>query len=245
MSNPHAPEHGPQPPKVLRTPLEIVGSLRPLQQNHTPLKITFHERNQYFQSYVVDFNRNDSTLFLDEMIPSDGERYLQNGEAFHVEAFHEGVLVAWDCPGNMQIVDYEGERCYVGPLPEQVFYHQRRNAFRAPLRKSAGISVGMAGVHLRIPLQGLLVNISASGCKVHFSGDVVSAFQPGQIYEAFSMPLPDGRLQVAVELRHAYFEERASLTYAGLRFVGMSGHQQRLIDRFVSQLQREARRNGF
>jgi hypothetical protein len=43
----------PQPPKVLNTPLEIAANLRQLQESHDPLIITFHERSQRFQSYVV------------------------------------------------------------------------------------------------------------------------------------------------------------------------------------------------
>ncbi len=43
----------PQPPKVLNTPLEIAANLRQLMESHDPLIITFHERSQRFQSYVV------------------------------------------------------------------------------------------------------------------------------------------------------------------------------------------------
>jgi c-di-GMP-binding flagellar brake protein YcgR len=42
---------------VLTTPLEIAGNLRQLQESHDPLIITFHERSQRFQSYLVDVDR--------------------------------------------------------------------------------------------------------------------------------------------------------------------------------------------
>ncbi|MBS7724826.1 flagellar brake protein [Pseudomonas lalucatii] len=90
MSNPFTEDDGPQPPKVLKAPMEIVATLRQLQQAHDPLIITFHERNQRFQSYLIEVDRDRSRLTLDEMIPSDGERYLLNGETFRIEAFHEG-----------------------------------------------------------------------------------------------------------------------------------------------------------
>jgi c-di-GMP-binding flagellar brake protein YcgR len=63
-------EDAPQPPKVLTTPLEIAGNLRQLQDSHDPLIITFHERSQRFQSYLVDVDRDNGTLALDEMIPA-------------------------------------------------------------------------------------------------------------------------------------------------------------------------------
>ena len=72
----------PQPPKVLSTPLEIAANLRQLQESHDPLIITFHDRSQRFQSYVIAVDRDKNLLILDELVPNDGERYLANGETY-------------------------------------------------------------------------------------------------------------------------------------------------------------------
>ena len=58
MSNPFHEDNGPQPPKVLKAPVEILANLRLLQQHHDPLIITFHDRNQRFQSYLVEVDRD-------------------------------------------------------------------------------------------------------------------------------------------------------------------------------------------
>ena len=65
MSNPFQEDDGPQPPKVLSAPLEVFANLRTLQQSHDPLIITFHERSQRFQSYVVEVDRETNKLALD------------------------------------------------------------------------------------------------------------------------------------------------------------------------------------
>ena len=83
----------PQPPKVLSTPLEIAANLRQLQESHDPLIIPFHDRSQRFQSYVVHVDRESNTLALDEMIPRDGEKFIENGEHFRVEGFHDLSLI--------------------------------------------------------------------------------------------------------------------------------------------------------
>ncbi|KIQ02592.1 MULTISPECIES: flagellar brake protein [Pseudomonas] len=242
MSNPFVQDGGPQPPKVLKAPVEIVANLRLLQQHHDPLVIVFHERNQRFQSYVIEVDRDQNLLVLDEMMPSDGERYMQNGEAFRVESLHDGVRIAWDCPTGMQASEYQGERCYVGGIPGEVLYHQRRNAFRAALKQSDQVKVEIIGAKLRTPLEGLMLDISASGCKVRLPGNASEKLQPGQVYEGFYALLPVGRLEAAVELRHARYDDKLDLTFAGLHFANLSGLQQRLVERFVYQLQREARR---
>lgn len=242
MSNPFIEDDGPQPPKVLKAPVEIAANLRQLQQNHDPLIITFHERSQRFQSYLIDVDRERRRLVLDEMIPSDGERFLQNGEPFRIEAFHEGVRVAWECRGNVQITEHDGARCYFSPMPEEVHYHQRRNAFRAALKQSELIKIELAGDKLRAPLQGLLLDISATGCKLRIPGDVSKSLQTGQVYEQFTARLPFGAMTTSIELRHIQYDEKLDITFLGARFYRMSGLEQRQVERFVYQLQREARR---
>ena len=242
MSSPFSQEDGPQPPKVLKAPVEIVANLRQLQQNHDPLIITFHERNQRFQSYVINVDRDKNLLILDELVPNDGERYLANGEAFNVEAFHEGVRVAWKCEQSVRITEHEGARCYFIPMPLEVTYHQRRSAFRAPLKQSELIKIELAGDKLRTAIPGHLLDISATGCKLRFPGNISSSLQAGQVYERFTARFPFGAMTTAIEVRHVQYEEKIDTTFVGARFHRINGQEQRLVERFVYQLQREARR---
>ncbi|WP_433736753.1 flagellar brake protein [Pseudomonas putida] len=242
MSNALNADDAPQPPKVLSTPLEISGNLRQLQESHDPLIITFHERSQRFQSYLVDIDRDSNMIALDEMIPRDGERYLLAGEPFKVEGFHEGVRIAWESNGPLTIDESGGSRCYRGNLPDEVVYHQRRNAFRAALKLAQLVDVELAGDKLKTPIDGKLLDISATGCKLRFAGDITGSLQLGQVYERFMAALPFGKMMAPVELRYLHFEEKISTTFAGVRFHNMSGLVQRQVERFVYQLQREARR---
>ncbi|MDR7023000.1 MAG: flagellar brake protein [Gammaproteobacteria bacterium] len=242
MSSPFSQEDGPQPPKVLKAPVEIVANLRQLQQNHDPLIITFHERNQRFQSYVIEVDRDKNLLILDELMPNDGERYLANGEAFNVEAFHEGVRVAWTCEQSVRITDHEGARCYFSPMPLEVTYHQRRSAFRAPLKQSELIKIELAGDKLRTAVPGHLLDISATGCKLRFPGNITGSLQAGQVYERFTARFPFGAMTTAIEMRHVQYEDKVDTTFVGARFHRINGQEQRLVERFVYQLQREARR---
>jgi c-di-GMP-binding flagellar brake protein YcgR len=233
-------EDVPQPPKVLTTPLEIAANMRLLMESHDPLIITFHERSQRFQSYVIDVDRDSNEITLDEMIPRDGERFLSNGEPFRVEGFHDGVRIAWEGKSSMTII--EDPRSYRGALPEEVVYHQRRNAFRAALKLASLVDIEIGGDKLKSPLKGKLLDISATGCKLRFEGDFSERMQLGQVYERFIASLPFGAMTTPVELRYLHFEERMNITFAGVRFHNMSGLVQRQVERFVYQLQREARR---
>ncbi|MDY7560786.1 flagellar brake protein [Pseudomonas sp. 10B1] len=241
MFNASNAEDAPQAPKVLTTPLEIAANLRLLLDSHDPLIITFHERTQRFQSFLIEVDRDSNRLALDEMIPRDGERFLTNGEAYRVEGFHDGVRIAWESVDALTIDDGE-HRCYRGTLPKEVVYHQRRNAFRAALKLAQLVSVEIGGEKLLSPINGKLLDISATGCKLRFEGDISDRLQLGQVYERFIAALPFGKMTAPVELRYLHFEERIDVTFAGIRFHNMSGLVQRQVERFVYQLQREARR---
>jgi len=242
VPNPFLEDDGPQPPKVLTAPLEIFANLRLLQQSHDPLIVRFKDRNLRFQSYLVEVNRERGVIALDEMVPREGERYLQNGEPFQVEAYHEGVRIAWECDTPVQIGELDGMRCYWSHMPQRISYHQRRNAYRATLGPGQLVDIEISGKSLDPSIRGQMLDISATGCRVRFPGDVSSRLQPGQVYERFSAALPIGAMSTAVELRHLYHEEKVGMTFAGLRFHRMSGLDQRQVERFVYQLQREARR---
>ena len=242
MSNPFLEEEGPQPPQILKTAVEVHANLRTLLDNHIPLLVRFAERSQRYQTFLVEVNRKKGWIAFDELIPSDGERLMLSGESFHVEGFYEGVRIAWDNNHPIHLGELDDARCYWAQLPDQILYHQRRNAYRAPLIGQP-IGAALSGKTIKKPLEGKLLDMSATGCKLSFQGDVQSGLQTGRVYEQLSAKLPFGTITTAAELRHLVFDEKLDVTFCGMRFYRISGLTQRQIERFVYQLQREARRD--
>jgi c-di-GMP-binding flagellar brake protein YcgR len=232
---------GAQPPKVLKTTVEVFANLRQLQQSHDPLVISFPERSQQFQTYLVEVNRERGVIALDELVPNDGERFIKNGESFSVEGFHDGVRIAWKCEAAVKVGELEGARCYWTALPGEVIYHQRRNAFRALLKKGQLLSAELAGIKLKSGLRGQLLDMSATGCKLRFQGDLNARIQLGQVYEHLTLQLPFGALTICAELRYLGYNDKLDITFAGMRFAKIDGLAQRQIERFVFQLQRDAK----
>ena len=146
------------------------------------------------------------------------------------------------CAQNVRITEHEGARCYFSSIPPEVIYHQRRSAFRAPLTQGELIKIELAGDKLRTAIAGQLLDISATGCKLRFPGNISSSLQAGQVYERFTARFPFGPMTTAIEVRHVQYEEKLDTTFAGVRFHRMNGLEQRQVERFVYQLQREARR---
>jgi c-di-GMP-binding flagellar brake protein YcgR len=242
VSNPFAEDEGPQPPQILKTAVEIQANLRLLLDNHIPLLIRFAERNQRYQTYLVEISREKGWIAFDELIPSDGERLMASAEPFQVEGYYEGVRIAWNNNHPVHLNELDGAPCYWTPLPDQILYHQRRNAYRAPL-SAQPIAAELSGQSIKKPLEGKVLDMSATGCKISFPGNLQNSLQAGQVYEHLSAKLPFGTITTAAELRHVVFDEKLDLTFCGMRFYRISGLTQRQIERFVYQLQREARRD--
>ena len=241
MSSSFNEEGGPLPPRTLKAPLEVSKALTQLKEDRDPLFLTFPERSQRIQSSIIEVDRERNRIIFDEMIPTDGERLLKNGETFHVEAFHEGVRITWECKSAVQFSEKDGARCYTTTLPPELVQHQRRSAFRATIKPSQAIKAELADSKYKLLLLGQLLDISGTGCKLSVPGDISQKVQTGQVYERLSAQLPIGKLNVQVELRHTHYNDKRDKTELGMRFFKASGNEQRLIERFVFQLQREAR----
>ena len=95
--------------------------------------------------------------------PQHRRTFPAEWRAFRVEAFHEGVRIAWECERPVQFGEHDGVPCYWAALPAEVLYHQRRNAYRASIKQSQPIAAEIAGEKLRAPLSGQLLDISATG----------------------------------------------------------------------------------
>ena len=242
MSNPFVKDEGPQPPQILKTPVEVYSNLRALLEGNTPLLLRFTERSQRYQTFLVDINREKGWLAIDELVPNEGERLLLAGETFQIEGFLEGVRIAWNNEHPAHAGELDDAPCYWIPLPAEIIYHQRRNAYRAQL-VGQPIAAVLNGRTIKSPLKGTLLDISATGCKLSFKGDMQDRLQPGQVYEQLSANLPFGAVSTEVELRHLTYDEKIDTTFCGMRFYRISGMVQRQVERFVYQMQREARRD--
>lgn len=242
MSDSFSESNAAQLPTLLTSPIEIISNLRALLQHHDLLVMTFADRQQTFHSYIVDIDRENNRLAYDELIPNDGERHLVNGEPVTITAYRDGVRMVWSHTQQGLAANIDGAVGYWMSLPNEVSYHQRRNAYRANTLPEQPIDVQINGKPLKAAIAARLIDISATGCKLKI-GSLAAKLQPGQLYDAFSIALPSGNITLSAELRHLDKDEASDSAHAGFLFRQMSGATQRVIERFVYQLQREARRS--
>lgn len=242
MSNLFQQEAGPQPPRQIRSALEINALLRNLQASRAHVMVSFAQRTQKFQSYIVQFDAPGQIYWLDEMIPREGDRYAEQGEPFRAEAWLDGVQLIWHCTGAEK-VELDGAPAYASATPDEMLYHQKRGAFRATVHRTLETGIGLVHDTRDSRFAGHLLDISATGCKARFSGDQSGLLKPGEVFQLSYLELPEtGRMSIALEVRHASYNQAQDETHAGLHFRQPGPVAQRQIDRYVNTLQREARR---
>lgn len=234
---------GPQPPREITAPLEIQSLLKGLQNARTPLEIRFEGRTQVFRSFLVALTPQEGTLCIDELIPPVGEKWIDQGEPFRIDSWQDGVHMRWSCISGARIQLDDGAPAFVVPLPAQLTYHQRRGAFRAQVHHSIETSLELIQSGEKRSHTGELIDISATGCKIRIAGNCVEALQPGKRYEESLLQLDaEQRFAISVEIRHRQYLDDRNETHVGVHFLQPPTPVQRQIERFVTHLQREARR---
>lgn len=234
--------NGPQPPKILRSPVEQAGIFHQLCAQSTPLTLTFSDRSQRFLTYMATINKQEHKLALDELVPEAGQRLLSRGEPFRIDVYLDGVHVHWKSPAAVPLLNqHKGYTVAWFDFPEEVIYHQKRSAFRARTLGDEPVQLFLGGTGPDIVLQGQVADLSATGCKAHIA-QPVPPLQPGQMFDDCKIVFPGGQVSLAVEVRHIKSDEDNSCTTLGLKFLHLDGMSQRTIERYVNHLQREARR---
>lgn len=234
---------GPQPPREVTASLEIQSLLKALQASRTLLEIRFDDRSQTFQSYVIHLNPQNARFCIDELIPSVGDKWAEQGESFRIDAWMDGVHLRWHNDGAVKVELDDEAPAFSLALPRQLTYHQRRGAYRAQVHRSIDTRLELIHAERERRFSGELLDISATGCKLRLAGDLVQALLPGERYELSRLQLEEGlELDVNVEIRHREYLQASDETHVGLHFHQPAASAQRHIDRFVNQLQREARR---
>ena len=152
-------EAGPQPREGAQGPVEIQANLRLLQDSRDSLLITFADRNQRFQSFLVDIDRDRGMVALDELIPNTGERFLQNGEGVSRRSLprRRAYRLGMRAPGAVRrtrrrplLLGRPSRRSALPPAPQRL---------RASIKQSQPIAAEIAGEKLRAPLSGQPLDI--------------------------------------------------------------------------------------
>ncbi len=222
---------------------QIYSILTSVQKARSAITIKFEDNDRYYTSLILKTDLDEGYFIIDEIAPEDGHRFAQSHKPFSIRGSHNGVSLFF----RPNIIAGTGIQdsiaFYKIRLPKEMLYQQRRSAFRALVARALGVEACATSRERGTTFEGQLHDISISGCRINFEGEIDPEFNRGEVFKSCRILLSDGSIiECPLTLKHATYIRDWKETTCGFQFEGLDKYEVKSIDRFVYFLQREARR---
>ena len=222
---------------------QIYSILTAVQKARSAITIKFEDNDRYYTSMILRTDLDEGYIIIDEIAPEEGHRFAQQKKPFSIRGSHNGVSLFF----RPNIIAGAGIQdsiaFYKILLPVEMLYQQRRSAFRAVVGRALGIKATITSQERGTTYEGRLHDISISGCRINFEGEIKPEFVRTEIFESCKIMLSNGsNIECPLTLKHANYSRDWNETTCGFQFEGIDKFIEKSIDRFVYFLQREARR---
>lgn len=229
--------------RTLTNKQQIFSILAAVQKSRTPLMIKFEGIEKYFTSIILKTDLDKSHLIIDEVAPEEGHQLAMQNLPFSIRGNHSGVSFFFR-PNVIKAAGSENNIAFYSiALPDEMVYQQRRGSFRALVPRALNSQANITSTTRNQNLSGRLYDISVTGCRINFVGEVTLDLVRGDVFDQAEVMLPEGdKISYPLKLKHIRYNRESNETSCGFEFEGMDKLGQRMVDRFVYFLQREARR---
>jgi c-di-GMP-binding flagellar brake protein YcgR len=220
---------------------EILFYLHHLINDGERVSVVFNEGSEMFLTVLLDIDEAQGLLIFDWGGSEEtNQKLLKSERNFFVCAPH-GVKNQF-MAGAVYETSYKQRRAFVTRLPERYTRLQRREFFRLALpltrRPLCTLPQGEAK-----PMQLPVIDISIGGIAME-SPSATPPFEVSQRLQDSVIELKDGHtLQVELEVRNVSQLQRGNKVVGriGCKFVELSHHDEHVLQRFITDVQREER----
>jgi len=211
-----------------------------LCDTHNSLTLCFSDHKKSQDSYstqVIAIHPGEKRVVLDELIPREGNLLVGKQAECQLNVMAGGKF--YQFTAVLHPVIGEKPPCYTMALPDQIALSQKRQAYRLAISRVQATSV-MLNTANREPLSGRILDISATGARVELQSMVTPPFKSGDSIEKCILTLPDkARITCKAEIRHWELDRARRVTTVGLKFLTISPNDQRMVTRFIHEMQRK------
>ncbi len=219
---------------------DVYGALRKIVLMETPVTVRIDGDTAEYHSAITDTDFKSRSFFLDQVVPRDGNDAIRSGKRFSVECDARGIRIEFRITGRLKY--QPAKERYRVELPEQVLYLQRRTAYRVQIPPAHEILVKVRMNDEEGDLLGHMIDISSSGFKAHFPGNVKKRLDDQRDFPVVRVRFNrEHTMDCSLEARHVVVNDKGD-TFCGFAFTMLSATAQRYIDRLITELQWEERR---
>lgn len=240
-----APLHKPESDSYLAGYEQVTGTARvtwflnQLLTSRALLTINFDGEQEQFTSAILEVDIRNNLVILDGLMPDSGNRLFASNQVFQVSGWIDGKKVksAFTC---MEVQEQNGNTCIAAHIPKLIYYRQRRDSHRiqSPMHFTFRVMLDFEDNHTE---EGLLRDLSHGGAQVllHTSSDVIA--NSTLLECAIQLP-KDETLYCTAIVCYSDTSGSNNGVRAGLRFLGITPHQQRTIERSTAFLEQQLAR---
>jgi HD-GYP domain-containing protein (c-di-GMP phosphodiesterase class II) len=231
--------------QLLTKPESIYGLLNRLKEHHTPVKLQFNTVEGSYSTIILKVDLKGRFFIIDQVTPNWGDRLMAKSSAFAFEAFYDGCRIA---STKMRAVGkgiQDGQAIYKIPFPDELDYFQRRQFYRAQIRRGVIVEALMESPELEEPITGSLKDISAQGCQIQLDGDYREILNDQIILEECHITFPNQLcISTAIQIRHVGYDEKNDISSCGTLFSNLPPMEERKVSHAVAEIQREVARRS-
>ena len=231
--------------QLLTKPESIYGLLNRLREHHIPVKLQFSTVEGSYSTIILKVDLKGRFFIIDQVTPNWGDRLMAKSSTFSFEAFYDGCRISSTKIRAVGKGVQDGQAIYKIPFPDELDYFQRRQFYRAQIRRGVDVEAVLTSPQLEEPAIGVLKDISAQGCQICLEGDYQEILANQAIIENCLITFPNQlTINSSIQVRHVGYDEKQDCSYLGSLFSALDPMEERKISYAVAEIQREVARRS-
>ena len=223
-------------PNFLTEPNKIANLLAEIESSSPLCSVQIEGTPEDFSSSILGVKLDKNVIFLDELMPKRGNDLLLLSRALKLSTFHKGIHLSFNLTG-VEVGQSKGIQYYKAPLPDRIFYPQRR---RSPRLEISSIDIPFSGVVQRtgISIGGSLFDLSRGGAGINVPANRARV-QRGDIIKNCQMTFEDYVMDFDMSVRFVKpLSASSSKVQIGGLFENVSSKSQSKLSYFITSLER-------
>lgn len=226
-------------------PRQIIHNLSVLIKNKCLVSVRFGEGKSFFLTAILELNEENKAIIFDFGPKEDLNQQLIKASRITFEADFAGVKCSFKGSMPKQIL-YNGESAFTIPIPESIFWMQRREFFRikSPRSKSSYCQLALEE---QKTVNLILYDISLTGFSVlNTSSEVSNFLVPGTQIEQCRLVLSEtGEDTISFKVCSKLIInpdkiDSLKIQKIGCLFTKITPVFESTVQRYINQLQRES-----
>lgn len=216
---------------------EIFQHLSKLRKNHTLLSIKVGESALNFGSIILDINKQDAFIILDELFPRNKISTSVLHQKLKIKSQIDGIDLSFVSIVNSVLKEDGSNYCKLA-IPKFMYYFQRREFFRATTNMATPINATIM-TEDNVSIEAELIDLSVGGFSARINSELEVQLAEND-YLKCTINFPDGELihsSVSI-VRTKEAKQKNKPILAG-KFIELETKTKHLLSRLIAKLERE------